>query len=343
MQTSTFESAVHVKNRAIRPVAAGTRGGGKRNPCRTVVRWTASVSFALLPTTMSLAPVHAQEHIALPPVNLGGTTFLDGVGGPGFLVRETLSAFDARHFDDASGAAVPGHNTLFAFTSLTLVAYMAPFTVLGGHWGVEALVPVVYLHLTTPGGTVTTSGVGDLTVSPLVWEAPQLPLLGGQLCQRLDVDIVAPTGRYASTAPIDAGSNLWSVNPYYAFTWLATDRIETSWRLHYLWNSKNNSPSPAYEATSIQPGQAVHVNGAASFAVLRQFRVGVAGYFLRQITNSKANGQSVSGSQEQLAGLGPGVLATAGPLVFVANVYGEFAVENRPQGTRVSVSAMGVW
>lgn len=173
----------------------------------------------------------------------------------------------------------------------------------------------MYARLTTPSGTVSTSGVGDLTFSPLVWEALPLLLLGGQLFQRLDLDIVAPTGRYSSTAPIDAGSNLWSVNPYYAFTWLATDRIETSWRLHYLWNSKNDSPSPAYAATNIQPGQAVHVNGAAFFALVRQFRVGVAGYFLRQITDSKANGQSVSGSQEQVAALGPGLLATAGPLV----------------------------
>jgi hypothetical protein len=323
--------------------ALGAGGELERDRFRTVVRWTASVSFVLLSTTTSPVPAYAQEHIALPPVNLGGTSFMDGAGGPGLLVREGLGAYDAPHFADASGATVPGQNALFAFTSTTLVAYMPPISILGGHWGVELLVPVVYARLTTPSGRVSTWGIGDITFSPLVWQGPPVSLLSRQFFQRFDLDIVAPTGRYASTAPINAGSNLWSVNPYYAFTWLVTDRIETSWRLHYLWNSPNNTPNGAYQATNIQPGQAVHINGAASVAIVPALRVGVAGYFLRQITDSKANGQSVPGSQEQVAALGPGFLASVGALQFVANVYGEFAVENRPRGTRASAVIMQVW
>jgi hypothetical protein len=308
-----------------------------------VVRWAAAVSVALLSTTVNLLPIQAQEHIALPPVNLGGSSFMDGVGGPGLLVREALGVFDASRFTDASGNAVPGQNTLFALTSATLVAYMPPLKVLGGSWGVEVLMPVVYAGLTTPSGSASTMGIGDITFSALVWQAPPLLLAGRQFFQRLDLDVVAPTGEYVRTALIAAGSNLWSVNPYYAFTWLATDRIETSWRFHYLWNSTNNAPGPAYEAASIQPGQAVHVNGAASVAIVPEFRVGVAGYFLRQITDSHANGRPVPGSQEQVAALGPGVLAQVGALQFVGNVYGEFAVENRPRGVRASAVVMEVW
>jgi hypothetical protein len=292
---------------------------------------------------MSAAPVYAQEHVALPPVNLGGTSFMDGVGGPGLLVREALGVFGAQRFADASGAAIPGDSTLFAFTSITLVGYMLPTKVLGGYWGVEALVPVVYAHLTTPLGRASATGLGDLTFSPLVWQAPPLPLAGGQFFQRFDLDVVAPTGQYSSSAPITAGSHLWSLNPYYALTWVATDRIETSWRLHYLWNSTNNAPGPAYGATSIRPGQAVHLNGAVSVAVVPDFRVGVAGYFLRQFTDSEADGHSVPGSQEQVAGLGPGFLVSIGSVLLVANAYGEFAVENRPRGARATAAVMKVW
>jgi len=292
---------------------------------------------------MSLVPVYAQEHIALPPVNLGGSSFMDGGGGPGLLVREALGAFGAPRFADASGATVAGQNSLFAFTSATLVAYMPPSKVLGGNWGVEVLVPVMYAGLTTPSGSASTTGVGDMTFSALVWQAPPLPLLRGRFFQRLDLDVVAPTGQYTSRALITAGSNVWSANPYYAFTWLTTDGIETSWRLHYLWNSTNTAPGPAYEATSIQPGQAVHFNGAASIAVVPEFRVGVAGYFLCQITESEANGHSVAGSREQVAGLGPGFLASVGAVQLVANGYAEFAVENRPRGTRANAVVMAVW
>jgi hypothetical protein len=290
---------------------------------------------------MRLAPVYAQEHIALPPVNLGGTSFMDGVGGPGLVVREDVGLYDAWRFTNASGAAIPGQNTLFALTSITLVGYMPPFKVLGGNWGVEVLLPLVHAHLTTPSGDGSTTGVGDLTFSPLVWQAP--PLFGRQFFQRLDLDVVAPTGQYARSALITAGSHVWSMNPYYAFTWLVTDRIETSWRLHYLWNSTNDAPAPAYGATSIQPGQAVHFNGASSIAIVPDFRVGVAGYFLRQLTDSQVNGHSVSGSQEQVAALGPGFLVQVGAVQLVANGYAEFAVENRPQGVRANAVVLGVW
>ena len=200
--------------------------------------------------------VHAQEHIALPPVNLGGSSFMDGVGGPGLLVREGVGVYGAPRFIDASGEAVPGQNSVVAVASTTLVGYMPPFKVLGGNWGVELLAPVVYADLTTPSGSASTTGIGDLTFSALVWQAPPLVLGAGQLFQRLDLDVVAPTGQYASRALITAGSHSGSVNPYYAFTWLATDGIETSWRLQYLWNSVNNAPGPGYggDQHSTRPG-----------------------------------------------------------------------------------------
>jgi hypothetical protein len=60
-----------------------------------LVRWRAGVSAGLLSTTVNLLPAYAQEHIALPPVNLGGSSFMDGVGGPGLLVRVALGVFCA--------------------------------------------------------------------------------------------------------------------------------------------------------------------------------------------------------------------------------------------------------
>jgi hypothetical protein len=193
---------------------------------------------------------------------------MDAIGGPGLLVRQAVGVYEARRFVGSNGADTPGSNSVFAFGAITHVAYAAPFKVLGGYWGAEVLVPVVYASVTTPVGSGSIGGVGDITFSPVVWRAPDTTVLGRPFFQFVDLDVVAPTGEYKSSALVTAGSNVWSFNPFYAFTWLLTDRFETSWRLHYLWNSVNNSPGPGYGATSIRPGQAVHFNGAASFAIV---------------------------------------------------------------------------
>ena len=301
----------------------------------------AALMFALL--AMSPALAAAQQHIALPPVNLGISSFMDAVSGPGLLLRENIGVYDAQRFRDAHGVTIAGQSSIFAFTSLSHIAYLFPEKVLCGYLGAEVLLPVVYVRLASPTGNLSTTGLGDVTFSPLVWQAPTLHLLGREVFQRLDMDIVAPTGDYSRNAPVTAGNNVWSVNPYYAVTWLATQRIETSWRLSYLWNSTNHAPGPGYDATSIQPGQAVHVNGAVSVVLLPGVRVGVAGYALRQVTDSRANGRAVPGSLEQVAALGPGLLASTKNTSLGVNSYWEFAAENRSEGVRMTAYLMRVW
>jgi len=290
-------------------------------------------------------PSMAQQHIALPPVNLGASSFMDGPGGPGLLTREVVTVFDAPRFAGADGQTVPGRNTLTTLTEITHVAYAPPTKVLGGYWGVEILVPVATVDLATPAGEARGVGVGDLTFSPLVFQAPDLRLLGRPFFHRLDVDVNAPTGQYQRDALVNVGSHVWSLNPYYAFTWLPFERIETSWRLHYLWNSVNDAAGPGYGATTTQPGQAVHVNGAVSVEVAGSVRAGVAGYVLQQITDSLADGRPVVGSRERVAALGPGfdMFANGGRTQITANAYWEFAVENRPAGARFNFVALHVW
>jgi hypothetical protein len=284
----------------------------------------------------------AQQHVALPPVNLGETSFLDGEGGPGFLTHEPVALYEASRSVGPSGETLPGRNTLVTLSALTHLGYSPPVPVFGGYWGVEVLVPVVFLDVRTPTAEASTTGIGDIVFSPLVFQLPNTTLLGGQLSQRLDFDVVAPTGRYQRDALASVGNHVWGLNPYYAFTWLPS-RFETSWRIEYLWNSVNGAPGPAYQATTIQPGQAFFFNGAFSIAATRVFRAGVAGYFLQQTTDSRADGRAVARSRERVAALGPGLFALVGSTQLIADAYWEFAVENRPAGARLNVSVLKVW
>jgi hypothetical protein len=42
------------------------------------------------------------------------------------------------------------------------------------------------------------------------------------------VDVIVPAGKYSERRPVNAGNNAVSINPYYAFTFVATDKLEFS-------------------------------------------------------------------------------------------------------------------
>jgi len=154
---------------------------------------------------------------------------------------------------------------------------------------------------------------------------------------RFVFDMTLPNGSYDRNRPVNVGSNLVSVNPYYAFTILPTEKLELSARLHYLWNSENDKPFVGAGAGTVQPGQAFHANYAASYEVVKGVRFGVNGYVLQQLTEDKVDGHSQANSEERVFGIGPGIKLdsrSSGVSLYV-NSYFETGAENRPEGTKV--------
>jgi hypothetical protein len=154
---------------------------------------------------------------------------------------------------------------------------------------------------------------------------------------RFEFQMLLPTGRYDPDALLNAGSNFFSIDPYWAGTWFILPRWTASWRVHYLWNDENTNPAGGFNTT--QAGQAVHLNFASDYEVVsKHLRVGVNGYYLKQITDMKVNGDNVPDTREQVLGLGPGMVwhISQNDHIF-ANVYFELAAENRPEGQRYNL------
>ena len=112
------------------------------------------------------------------------------------------------------------------------------------------LLPVVAISgsgtVGSPGPPVSTNPavLGDLVVGPfLQWFDTKL--LGRPFFQRVELDVTLPTGQYDKKYLINPGSNLWTIEPYYAFTWFLTPEFSTSWRIHYTYNTKNDDPFAA--------------------------------------------------------------------------------------------------
>ncbi len=254
--------------------------------------------------------------ISLPPVNLGDTSFQDGIANPGWFLEETVNYYEASQFKDGQGGTIPGSNELTTISAVTHLAYISKLSLLGRN---------------------RARGVGDLIVSPFILQWNDHKLFGMPYFHRFDVALSLPTGQYDAKRALNAGNNIVSLNPYYAFTILPADKVEVSAWLHYLWNSGNDNPFAGLGASSIQPGQAFHANVAASYEVMSNLRIGVNGYALQQFTDDKVNGRKLADSEERVFGVGPGLVFNTDKLWIYLNSYFEVGAENRPEGMKITL------
>lgn len=319
------------------------------------------------PTATVLAAALAWPGIGaaydLPAVNLGLTSFLDGgpPAGPGWYFSEYLNFYEGGKLKDGQGNSLilPTPNgfrehEVDAFAALSQLIYQSDTPVLaGGKWGINAILPVVDPQVSPDDSLAIRangSGLGDILVGPfLQWD----PIMGPQgpiFMHRVEFQFILPTGKYDSDHEVNPGSNFFSFSPYWAGTYFFRPDLTASWRLHYLWNATNEDPSsgtraaiqmahPDLRVEDLQAGQAVHLNFAADYAVIpNQFRVGINGYWLKQITDSEADGQKLGDRTEQVFGIGPGaVWHMSKDTHLFANVYFETDAENRPEGTRLNL------
>ena len=292
------------------------------------------LAICLAALSFCAAPIHAYDQ---PAVNLGFTSFLDGgpPAGPGFYFTEYLQYYRATTLKDLP---VPSPK-VEAFVSLNQFIYQSDQPLLfGGKWGLDVILPIVHLESRPLPNNGT--GLGDLLVGPYLQWDPIMGQQGPLFMHRIELQTIYPTGKYDREKALNPGSNHFSFNPYWAGTLFLGPRASTSFRLHYLWNDRNSRPNipPPESGEALrhtQAGQAVHANFAADYEVIaRQLRLGINGYYLRQIGDSKVNGASVSG-REKVFAIGPGALYSFSQDTHLfANVYFETEARNRPEGER---------
>jgi anthranilate 1,2-dioxygenase (deaminating, decarboxylating) large subunit len=267
---------------------------------RTIIVAALFVTGLILP-----ASVNAYD---LPAVNLGFTSFLDGgpPAGPGFYFTQYFQYYTSSDFNDADGDELPLPDPeLDVLVSLSQFIYQSNQAVLlGGKWGIDVIIPIVYLNSdygqSGPFPEDNGTGIGDILIGPF----------------------------------------FFSFNPYWAATAFITPKLTASVRLHYLWNAVNNDPNRNFVgADDTQAGQAVHGNFALGYEVLqKRLRVGANAYYLKQFTETKVDGDDVPDSEEEVFGIGPGMVYHFSQEQHVfANLFFETMAENRTEGTRFTL------
>jgi hypothetical protein len=163
-----------------------------------------------------------------------------------------------------------------------------------------------------------------------------------ELCSGLFWTSSYPLENIGATFRLSLSSHTFTVHPYYATTLFPTKRIETSLRVHYLWNGTNNSPPFATAARSTQAGQAIHFNATAAYRLLHGVWIGANGFYLKQVTDPKIDGVRLTNSPEQVGAIGPGAVWDLGRCLLYANAYHELGAENRPEGNKIVLRAQWI-
>ncbi len=307
----------------------------------------------LLVMCLSLTGLQKVRAYDLPSVNLGFTSFLDGgpPAGPGFYFTQYFQYWSSDNFKNSKGNDILpsfADEDLEAWISLSQFIYQSDQKILfNGKWGIDVIIPAVSLDLDygTPNAGFPQdngSGVGDILVGPFLQWDPIMGKNGPIFMHRIEFQMIFPTGKYDEDKELNPGSNFFSFNPYWTGTLFITPRLTATTRIHYLWNAKNDDPGRAYRArgaSDTQAGQAIHANFATAYTVIpNRLRLGINGYYLKQISKTEMDGKSVDDSEEQVFGIGPGMVYhfSKENHLFI-NSYFESSAENRPEGQRINI------
>ena len=307
------------------------------------------ISLSLVGGLLWAVPGQAYD---LPNVNLGFTSFVDGgpPAGPGFYYQQYVTYFTSDEFKDSDGdSALPSFadEDINVFVLLFQGIYQSntEIPLIKGKWGMDVIVPFVFTDITY--GTDSpffpqdnAAGFGDLLLGPFIQWDPIMGKNGPIMLNRIEFQLLLPTGKYDEDKELNPGSNFFSFNPYWSATLFLMPKWTLTWRLHYLWNAENKDPNRRFVgADDSQAGQAIHVNFASAYEVLeKRLRLGVNGYYLKQITDTQVNGRDIADSKEQVLGIGPGAVyhfSQNDHLFF--NAYFETMVENRAEGYRFNL------
>jgi len=265
----------------------------------------------------------------------GAEGFMTGaLPPPGQYILNYSMYYSADSFRGGDGRSALDDFDVHAFVDLVRFVNVTDVTILGGNWGQQIILPLVWQDVgVTEGGTRykdKNAGIGDVFVDPFVigWHKPPFHWIVG-------MGTFLPVGKYhddgASLANI--GRNCWTFEPEFAVTYLNEGGQELSAKMMYDINTEN-------EETEYLSGQAFHTDFVAA-QHCGNWAFGVGGYWYYQTTNDRQDGAPVNGgNQGRQIALGPQVSYELSPVTFSLAFDHEFDTKNRPQGDVVWLKAI---
>jgi hypothetical protein len=253
---------------------------------------------------------------------------LSGVYGQVVLPSyRATSVKDAQGNDMTFSKTVPGvpvtvRGTVDARIQVDAVVpkliYVSEEPILGGRYGGYIALPLldksrkITINVTTPLSQVAKqqigqaashaasgdkSGLGDIELAGFIgWKFENLSVVAA-----MNLDL--PTGSFDAKSMVNLGNNYYSFRPLVSAAWSTESGFDVAASFAY-------NVSTANRDTSYKSGQYVHLEYVGTYQFNNNFKAGLQGYYLSQITDDKdpKNSSSlpiVNGNRARVTALGP--------------------------------------
>ncbi|HDR9586012.1 TPA: transporter [Burkholderia stabilis] len=217
----------------------------------------------------------------------------------------SVGAYGDQFYDNsgkssAMSVKMPGGIAEFA------LLYIYPFKLFGGTVGSSVATGYGWGNITVNGRRQRFSGINDIYTDVLTWSKHLGSFEAGMprgLTVKLGYSMVLPIGKYNTTDLYTTGQNTYYYIPNAALTYLTGPNFlgdGTEFSAHFFLDVAGKNA-----ATNYRNGLVADVDVAIS-EVIGKWQVGVAGYYARQFTDDRRNGQPVPGGNRfASAAVGP--------------------------------------
>ncbi|MCX7914043.1 MAG: transporter [Thermodesulfovibrionales bacterium] len=254
----------------------------------------------------------------------GAEDFMAGaVPPPGIYFLNYFTFYTADKFMDNSGkSAIPDFD-LNVTANVFRLLYVSKTQIFGGNWGMHVFIPLLNVDVELPIGSQSKTGIGDIIIDPFIlsWHFKNWHFATG-------IDIYIPTGQFDKNRLANLGRNYWTFEPIFAFTYLSDSGVDVSCKFMYDFNTKNKD-------TNYKSGQEFHFDYTLGKR-LQNWHLGIGGYYYKQLTSDKLNGQRVlpDGNKGRAFAIGPQAKYDYKNMSFVLKYQKEFEVKNKPEGDK---------
>ena len=294
-------------------------GGEQKMKIRLLLSLAAAVMLVLIviPNAQAETPIAGHYKPGVEGLNAAS------LPPPGLYFRD----YNYGYFADRFSAGPPDFN-LKAYVQAPRLIWLSDYTILGGTYGADILVPIVYEDLKFKGYSGHDFDFYDPYFCPFIlsWHPQQFDFA-------VAYGFWAPLGHYNVQDPVSTGKGFWTHMLTAGGTWHMD--TEKTWALSLLNRYEINQNNKDLD---IRPGQTWTLEGGLAKSLTKSIEVGAAGYYQQQTTRD--SGAKASDDLASIIGVGPEVIAVCpytGIITSLRWIY-EVSAHDRPQGNVVNLT-----